>query len=220
MNYALFLLGSLIEYCTTFVLMFALFRFPLRGILIQIVIIAFMMSHFSYITRHFTEINSYSSYLQLVLLIIVTWAVFRVPPFYSFIMNGAGFISLFAAQGITIFLIVMTGTPFSHITKDPEIIFATQLLSGIILVAVSRFVVIKNWGFDYVPASHRVYIEFNRTNSALFAVIASSIVIALVAGIALKGDLEKYIVVAGTTFLCSIPVFLYYSRRKDVEDAR
>lgn len=220
MNYGLFLIGSLIEYCTAFVLMFTLFRFPLKGIMPQIIIIAFMMSHFSYITRHFADIGSYSSYLQLVLLIIVTWAVFRVPLFYSFIMNGAGFICLFAVQGITIFIIVMAGTPFSHIAKDPEIIFATQCLSGLIVVGISRFIVIKNWGFDYVPASHRAHIEINRTNSALFSIIAGSMVVALVAGIALKGNLEKYIVVAGTTFICSIPVFLYYSRRKDAEDAR
>ncbi|QHW34134.1 hypothetical protein GZH47_27295 [Paenibacillus rhizovicinus] len=153
-------------------------------------------------------------------MIIALWALFRVPLYYSFIMNGAGFIVPFAIQVGTIGLLYLTGTPFKAIADSPVLVTATQILSATIVIGLSRWIVIKNVGFDYVPASHRVFVEMNKNNATLFAIIASSLIIALISGVALRGNLEAYIVVAGTIFLLSIPFFIYFSRRKDIEDAQ
>lgn len=221
MNYLLFVIGSEVEYLSIFIFMFSLFRFEIKkDRIIRITIIAFILCQVSYIIRKFPEIVDVSSYIQIFLMIIVLWALFRVPLYYSFIMNGAGFIVPFAIQVLTVGVLYVTGTPFNTIADSPILVTATQIMSATIVLGLSRWIVLKNFGYDYVPAYHRVFVEMNKNNAILFAIVATTLIIALIAGVALRGNLEAYIVVAGTIFLLSIPFFIYFSRRKDIEDAR
>jgi len=218
-KYALFTVGSSIEYFSIFILMFTLFRFRLTDRLVVTLLVSVMMSQVSYFTRLVPEIGSLSSFIQLGIMIIVLWVLFRVPIFYSLIMNAAGFICGAATQGIVIFLVTFSGVEMSTIQDNPWISTAVQLLSVTVVIAIARTIFTYNLSFDYVPVSHRARVKIKGTNAILMAVILTSLFITIMAASLLKGNYEEYVFVASATFLVAIPLFLYYSRRKDDEDA-
>ncbi|RAP73599.1 hypothetical protein [Paenibacillus montanisoli] len=219
MNYLYFSIGSSIEYFSVFVLMFTLFRFPVTERLNITLIVSLMMSQVSYFSRLMPEIGDFSSYIQLGLLVIVLWILFRVPLYYSLIMNAAAFIVGFAIQGLTLLILSLSGTPLEFVTGTPIISAAVQLLTAAIVFAISRTIYIKHWGYDYVPASHRANVSITGTNAILLVVVVTSLVVAAGAGLVLRGNFKDYAIVASVIFLLTIPLFLHYSIRKDKEDA-
>jgi len=218
-SYALFVIGSLAEYLSYFIFMFALFRFRLKDRILYMVFVSFLMSQVSYFTRLNPEIGELSSYIQLALLIIVLWVLFRVPLYYSIVMNGAGFVVGFAVQGLVILLLLESGTPITSIQENALNSAATQALSAFVVIGLSRLIITKNWGFDYVPTSHRAYVRISGVNAVLLVVIVVAAVAACLTAFLFKNKFQDYILLSNGIFIISVPLFLYYSFRKDHEDA-
>ncbi|MBW7456847.1 hypothetical protein ACFOLF_09850 [Paenibacillus sepulcri] len=219
MSYALFVAGSIIEYFSYFIFMFALFRFRFRDRMFYLVFVSFIMSQVSYFTRLNPEIGELSSYIQLTLLIIAMWVLFRVPLYYSIVMNGAGFVFGFAVQGLVILFLWQTGTPLGTIQDNALASAATQALSALLVIGFSRLIFIKNWGFDYVPTSHRAYVRISGVNALLLVIIVIAAVAACLTAFLFKNEFKDYIILSNAIFIISVPLFLYYSFRKDHEDA-
>ncbi|GGD75182.1 hypothetical protein [Paenibacillus nasutitermitis] len=219
MSYVLFVAGSIFEYLSCFLLMFTLFRFRFKRQIMLIIIISILMSQVSYFTRLIPEIGELSSYIQLVLFVLVLWILFRVPFYYSIVMNGAGFVSGFAVQGLVILSLWGSGVTLSNIQGNNLIILATQLLSATILIGICRLIHIKNWGFDYVPTSHRAHVKITGTNAVLLSLIVFSASAACVIAFLMRYHYKDYLIYASALFVITIPLFLYYSLRKDHDDA-
>lgn len=221
MHYVPFIVGAAIECFGVFLVMFSLFRFRLnRRAFITVSIVAFMMSQVSYFTRLNPETVNLSTYIQFFLYVIILWILFRVPIFYSIIMNFAGLSLLIVVQGVTILALGRYNSISVETIKDDEAIsVSAQLLTFILMFVVARIIKRFNWGFDFVPTSRRHDLEFKGTNATLIAVIISAIVAFMVLAYVFRNEFEDYVVYASLVFILTLPPFLYIALRKDNEDA-
>jgi len=220
-EYALFLIGSLFEYFAYYILLFTLFRFRIKPKMIAItLLIAFLMSQVSYVTRLNTDLADISSYIQLVLLIVWFSLLFRVPLFYSVIMNFAGFVAGFVLQGIVIYgLMFLIDLSLAEMQDNPWILHSIQILTAIIELALCRLLYVMNWNFDFVPTSHRADVRFSGTNIILLSTIVLCISLGAIAAILFRDKFHDYFMFSYIVFFVTLPVFLYYLLRKDYEDA-
>ncbi|MEK0314134.1 hypothetical protein [Cohnella sp. 56] len=221
MQYVPFIVGSAIECFGVFIVMFSLFRFRLNTrAFITVSIVAFMMSQLSYFTRLNPETSNLSTYIQFAMYVIVLWVLFRVPVFYSILMNFAGFAVLVVVQGITILVLgAINNISLETIKNNGMINAATQLLTFILMLSLARLILRFNWGFDFVPTSRRHEMEFKGTNVTLIAVIISAIVVLTVVIYVFRNEYKDFVIYASLVFLLTLPAFLYFSLRKDNEDA-
>ncbi|SDX81747.1 hypothetical protein [Paenibacillus sp. CF384] len=221
MNYFLFIVGSTFEYIGTLLFLFTLFRFGLdRRLIINVLLVSLLMSQASYFSRLDPAVGDLSSYIQFILFVLVLWILFRVPIFHSIIMNFAGIAALFTVQGLIILVASqVSDTSFSTITSNHATATAVQIITCLANIAIARTVYIKNWGFDFVPTSRRVYVEIRGTNAILLAIIAFAIVLAAILAVVFRNNYDEYVIAASVVFLLTLPLFLYFTLRKDTEDA-
>jgi hypothetical protein len=220
-EYILFLVGSSFEYFAYFMLMFTLFRFRIKPKMIAItLLIAFFMSQISYATRLIESIADFSSYIQLVLLIVWFCLLFRVPLFYSVIMNFAGFVAGFVLQGIVVSgLMFLLDLSLGDMQSNQWITASIQVLTAIIELALCRMLYVLNWNFDFVPTSHRADVRFSGTNAILLSTIVLCISLGTFAAYLFRDKFDNYFVFTYIVFFITLPIFLYYLLRKDYEDA-
>jgi len=221
MQYVPFVVGAAIECFGVFLVMFSLFRFQLNTrAFVTVSIVAFMMSQVSYFTHLNPEMENLTTYIQFALYVAVLWILFRVPIFYSVIMNFAGFAVLVVVQGITILALAeVNSISLTTIKNNGLVSAATQLLTFILMFFLARLILRFNWGFDFVPTSRRHDMQFRGTNVTLIAVITSTIVVIAVITYVFRNEFETLVIYASLVFLLTLPAFLYISLRKDNEDA-
>ncbi|EXX91568.1 hypothetical protein BG53_00020 [Paenibacillus darwinianus] len=221
MNYFIFILASSIEYFGTFMFMFALFRFRIYSqMIINVLFVSFLMSQVSYFTRLNPEIGDLSTYIQFVLFILIVWILFRVPLFHSIIMNFAGIAAAIVIQGLIILLLSQsTGLTASEMLANIWIASSFQVLLAIFEIALARTIVIFNLGFDFVPTSPRSDVRIRGTNAVLMGIIIFAIVLAALMAYLFRTDPDIYVIGASIVFLLTLPIFIYFSIRKDFEDA-
>lgn len=221
MQYVPFVVGAAIECFGVFLVMFSLFRFQLNTrAFITVSIVAFMMSQVSYFTHLNPEMENLTTYIQFALYVAVLWILFRVPIFYSVIMNFAGFAVLVVVQGVTILALAeVNSISLTTIKNNGLVSAATQLLTFILMFFLARLILRFNWGFDFVPTSRRHDMQFRGTNVTLIAVITSTIVVIAVITYVFRNEFETLVIYASLVFLLTLPAFLYISLRKDNEDA-
>ncbi|RXZ78252.1 hypothetical protein EBB07_29805 [Paenibacillaceae bacterium] len=218
MSYALFIAGSTVEYLSLFIFMLVLFRFELRGNYVYIALVSFIMSHVSFFTRMVPEIGAGSSYIQFALSIVVLTVLFRVPLLYSLLMNGAALVFGFAVQGIIFLtLYMMINISLADVQNNMLTGALTQLLSAVVFLAASWTVRTNNLGFDYVPTSLRHNTHVRGTNAVMVVVIGIGISTAAISSVVFRNQYESYVVLASIIFMATLPVFLYYSLRRDRE---
>jgi hypothetical protein len=220
-EYVLFVIGSSFEYFAYFIFMFTLFRFRIKPRMIGMtLLIALLMSQISYVTRLNPNLSELSSYIQLVLLVVWLCLLFRVPLFYSIIMNFAGFVAGFVLQGIVVSgLMFLLGLTLADMQNNQRIIASIQVLTAILELTICRLLYVMNWNFDFVPTSHRADVRFSGTNAILLSTIVLCISLAAIAAYLLRDKFGSYFVVSYIVFFVTLPIFLYYLLRKDYEDA-
>lgn len=220
-EYILFLTGSSIEYLAFYILIFTLFRFRIKPKMIAMtLLIAFLMSQVSYVTRFITDLSDFSSYIQLVLLIVWFCLLFRVPLFYSIIMNFSVFLAGFVLQGIVIYgLMVLLDLSLLEMQSNVWIRHSIQVLTAIVEIALCRLLYVMNWNFDFVPTSHRADVRFSGTNVILLSTIVLCISLGAVAAYMFRDEFADYFLFSYILFFITLPIFLYYLFRKDYEDA-
>lgn len=221
MDYILFVIGSTFEYVGMFLFLFALFRFGLYFRLgVNVVLVSVLMSQVSYFTRLDPAVADLSSYIQFLLFVIVLWLLFQVPIFHSFVMNFAGLAATFAVQGVIILLVkYLGGISLEAIQGNQLISTSLQFMTFLADIGIARAIYIWNLGFDFVPTSRRSYVKIKGTNAILLAIISTSVVVAAVLAFVFRNDFNDYVLYASFVFLATLPLFLYFSLRKDVEDA-
>ncbi|MBP3964311.1 hypothetical protein [Paenibacillus lignilyticus] len=220
MKYLLFLIGSIFEYSGMFILLFTLFRFSIyRRLLVNVFLVATLMSQVSYFTRLDSAVGDLSTYIQFGLFVIVLWVLFNVPIFHSAIMNLAGILAV-GLQGILIVLVsVISNVSFGAVAGNDVSAAGIQVITCLAHLALAKLVYDKNWGFDFVPTSRRSNVEIKGTNAILLAIISFCIVAAMITAIIFRNNYDDYVLFASIIFLFTVPVFLYFTLRKDTEDA-
>jgi len=195
--------------------MFALFRFDIMERLITTIIVCVMMSQVSYITRLSEDIGDLSSYIQLVVMMFVLWLLFKVPWYYSILMNFVGFIVGFVVQGAVLITLNSTGLPMKAVQQSSTLTALVILLTAFLVVAIARTIVLLNLGFDFVPPDRRAYVPVTGLNALILASIITTLTAAVIAALVLRNNYTEYAIVASALFAVTTPFLIYYSVRKD-----
>jgi len=221
MAYLLFVIGSLFEYFAYFIFMFTLFRFRIKpGMIAMTLSVALQMSQISYVTRLEEDLNELSSYIQLALLVVWCCLLFRVPPFYSVIMNFSSFLAGFVLQGIIIAgLMFLPDLTWADIRDNPWKALSVQVLTAVLEIALCRLLHVMNWNFDFVPTSRRADVRFGGANAVLLSAIVLCVSLAAIAACLFRDRFGSYFVVSYFVFFVTLPVLLYELLRKDCKDA-
>jgi hypothetical protein len=202
--------------------MFALFRFRIRRpLVLNALLVSFLMSQVSYFTRINPEIDEFSTYIQFMLFILVFWLFFLVPFFHSIVMNFAGVASGMLIQGLCIFsLLQLTGQTLDSFISNIWVASALQVLTAFIQIALARLIIIMNWGFDFVPTSPKASVRIKGTNAILISIVSFSVVLAALLSYVFRNNMDEYMTGASVVFILTLTMFIYYSVKKDNEDAR
>jgi len=220
MSYAIFVAGSTIEYFSTFTLMLTLFRFQVRDRLGYLLFVAFLMSQVSYFTRLVPEIGDLSSFIQLALFVVLFRVLFRIPVYYSVIMNAAAFILGFVVQGMLVLAFGAAGVSLDVIRDSMWAVLLMQLLSSALFLIMSLLLYRHEIGFNFIPKENRdAVIVIKGTNAVLLAVIILIVSAGFVAAVLSRSRYEDYVLTSSAVFVLSLPFFIYYSIQKDREDA-
>lgn len=221
MSYVLFVAGSIIEFFSLTTLMLVGFRIetPKRR-LADVLILAALLAQVSYFTRLNISIGELSSFIQLGLTVLVVWLIFNIPLFHSLLMNlfamGFGFVG----QALIIFTISLAmDVPMSSVISESNFALPAQILSTLLFLTTAYVIKTYNLGFSFVPTSRREYVNLRGLNVIILTVITAVIVILSIASVALSNDFDTYLYIVVGIFVLSIPLFLYYSLRKDNENA-
>ncbi|TYP71729.1 hypothetical protein [Paenibacillus methanolicus] len=221
MDYVLFVIGATIEYFSLFIFMLTLFRFRIKKRIVHAALVSLLMSQVSYFTRIDPDIGSMSSFLQIALSIVVLCIIFRTPIRWSVVMNFASAIFGFAVQGILLLVLWFgMGLTLETVQSDRLTGAAAQIASSVLFLAASRTVVTFNLGFNYVPIDVRSYERVTRSSAIIISSVSVAMVAACITAYMFRNDVQDYFFIALGIFVLTLPLFLYYSFRKDEEDVR
>jgi len=221
MSYLLFSAASVVEYVAVFTFMFALFRFQFtRRTVLSVLAVSIMLSQISYFTREISAIGELSTYIQLVVLVIVLWMLFQVPIFYSIVMSFAAFAVVVIVQGLTLLAFDLSGVATADAIKASVILgAAVQIASSLIEVGIAYAIKTTNIGFNFVPTSRRTSTQFNQTNIVLLIITLTTMLITGIFAYLFNNEFDRYVFAACCVFILTVPMFVYYALRRDTESA-
>lgn len=186
MGVVLFLLFSMIEWSTVFVLTFSIFMFRIKENTVNIIFWSALLSMFSYIVRDVANLTLISVILQLIVVFLIIWLLLRVPPIYAGVMATLGYISYGFIQTIIMMLLHWSSIiSMDDInTNQYNLDYTLLYISSTIMSYVLSIIFIKNRiGFSFVPDT--------------------------LVKIGLRGNIKLFIVILLAAFTCGILLFSY-----------
>jgi hypothetical protein len=170
MQFLTFMIYSSIEWMSMIIIMFALFRFRLRGRLPEAIYISLLMSFFSYVLRG-EGWAEYAPFLQIFLYVVVVCLLFRVQWLHGTVMAIVGY-QMYTIWQTFIGLLVIYGGIFeaSELTYFHP---GGRMLVGVSIavpLAVSILLRYKGWGFTFVQPKSKRKVEWTPHNTIFFAV--------------------------------------------------
>ncbi|MBD2865801.1 hypothetical protein [Paenibacillus oceani] len=204
-----FLLFSSLEWLALFILTFAMFKFPYRGFWGQIILCSVLLSFLSYVLFDVLHLRPLAPIIQLPLVIICTWQVFRVHLFYAALMttygyNGYAFIQI-------LFIVVMKGAglTFQELISTPYFSIL-QNATIVVTLLIGWFVHKRRLGFSFIPDFELVRVKFRGINLWLLVlIILGNIQFATYSFLATKST-EAFLV---STIV--LMLLLYFARKKE-----
>ncbi|NEW05984.1 hypothetical protein GK047_08180 [Paenibacillus sp. SYP-B3998] len=162
MDFLLFMFFGILETYAIYLLAFRFFRFE-----IDVVSIVFACVIASFISFSLREIYGYAGldiFVQLILVFLFIWQLFKVHVFYSALLSVTGFITLSIIQTILLMALKLMGfmqdIPGSHSPSG----YMLQVLTAGCVFLTSYFIQKKRLGFTFVPKSSYSTIAFTASN--------------------------------------------------------
>lgn len=220
MNFAIFTMISSIEYVAGLVFIAALFRFRyFMRMKMHILMVCILLSYISYTTRTVYGLAIESTLIQVGLMTLFIWLLFRVQINYSLLMALTGHVAYGAIQFLLIFIFTYSGI-FSlndlEALKWPSHIL--PITTSAIFFVISGLIIKKNWGFSFVPdRTDENYGLNNRKNTLiLLAVTASFILLSTLHRIGIT--LISNIFVSSIIYIIAFAFFIIFSIKKERSD--
>ncbi len=209
----LFTLFSSIEYVGMFLLMFSLFRVNSRWYIPHILFVCISLSYFSF-TMRADSLTMYAPIIQIILLVIFMWLLFRFQIFYAALMSITGYISILVID----VLVASVVSRFADVTIPFTIqMYIIAVISGFLAMSISYLIRKRNWGFVFVPHSEDVTVNYRKRENILMIVVmvlsAVGFAIAFYLTVILKTAISFYATLL--FLLLAVSILLYISRSID-----
>ncbi|WP_150270814.1 hypothetical protein [Paenibacillus tepidiphilus] len=167
LDFALYILFSMLETFAMFFLAFRVFKIDLYTK--EMFFAGFIMAFFSYIIRvehNRVEADIISQYL---LMFCFYWLLFRVHVFYAAILTGVTYQSYTFIQTVYIFLLNKLGNFSAHSFYGLDInTYLLQTISAATAIGIGAYLGIKRKGFDFVPDKPQGFIHISSKEKFLF----------------------------------------------------
>ncbi len=168
-----FTILSSIQYISIILAGFSLFRINFKWFKPQIAFVCIALSYVSF-TMRIESFALYSPIIQLIILIVSMWLLFRIQIFYAAIVSITGYL---------VFIILDSATYYIALTITNELrlftiqMYIVALISGVLTMIVSMLIYRKNWGFSFVPLNEDSYVNYRQKENflLLFVMIVSAI---------------------------------------------
>lgn len=216
MSIFIFLLVSALEWTALFLLILSMFLFPIKGYIPHIAFASIVLAQISYFLFKELQIAFVAQIIQLIVVFMFIWLMFRVHIFFSAAMAIMGYILYGLLQVIIIFI-------FKLVFINKEGIFENELASHLIQIATVIiiygicWVIIRNrLGFSFVPDNERQKIEIKGQNKVfLVLMFVAAIIISFGYILTFAGFLQIILLI----FLISAIFFLlmYIAIKKERE---
>lgn len=172
MGFLSFVLVSTVEYSAMLLGILALYRFQIRYSIAPIVVISLVCSFLSHALRIKYEVEM-APVIQLVVLILLFWLMFRVPFIYSCIMIITYFVVYILLQALL--LLLLPAAPwFDEISlqslESPET-YSMQIICAAANIAFAWYLQSSGRGFTFVPNGPSSAFPWKRENLKLFILI-------------------------------------------------
>lgn len=160
-----FLFFSALEWLALIILTFAIFKFQLPGYWGRLLLSAFLLSLLSYVILVVLGLPLYGVFIQIPIVFIYFWQIFRIPIFYAGLMVINGYTWYTLIQAIVFLIFQSIGVEiFPNIPNA----FVAQTITACIVFFVAWLLIRTNWGFTFVPDTDRVKVKWNKLNIRLF----------------------------------------------------
>lgn len=220
LHFFLFMLCTILECVTLFILMFTMFKIPIKVNVIHILFASTVISYFVFSINEVDNIANYSIILQIIVLFLFVWLMFRIQIFYAFVISCVSFITYTLVQILIFYTLRIWGiVDMSTLNEEGYAIFLLQLSSVSFTLAICSYLRNKGIGFNYVPHSEDAKVKLTKTNITLLStVIIASFIYQSLYVIARKESLSS----GGIAWLIinsiSVVILTYYSIKKDNEE--
>lgn len=220
MNFAIFTMISSLEYVAVLAFIAALFRFRyFLKMKTHIFMVCVLLSYVSYTTRTVYGLAIESTLIQVGLLTLFIWLLFRVQVYYSLLMALTGHVAYGVVQFLLIFLFTFSGI---FTLNDLESIkwpsHILPIATSIVFFLISIFVIKKNWGFSFVPdRTDEIYGNYKRNTLILLVITASFVLLSTLhrIGITLISNLYVSTLIYVIAFLVLIILSIRKERSND-----
>jgi hypothetical protein len=216
MRLILFLSTSMIEWFAILSLIFLMFRFPIRGYIVHIIFTSLIISQLSFLLHDVIHVKSIAPIIQLFVLILFLWLMFRVHIIYSLIMATIGYISIIVIQTILPLVI-----QWLNIFTIQELIESHNLqyilsiifsfITGCICLVFSRYGI----GFSFVPDSEKAKFILKGENIAFLIVTCLAAVLVLMTCLILFSGVTKSILIFLGLMILILCLFLYLAFKRE-----
>ncbi|MGG1313658.1 hypothetical protein [Cohnella laeviribosi] len=161
-----FIFFSALEWLALIVLTFAIFKFPLRGYWGRLLFSALMLSFLSYLILVALDLALYGSFMQLPIVFLYFWQLFRIPVFYAGLMVVNGYMLYTLLQAAILFVFQNAGI---MVMPNVPTAFVVQTITACVAFFMAWLLVRKNMGFTFVPDTERIKVKWTKLNVRLLA---------------------------------------------------
>ncbi|MEF3304064.1 hypothetical protein [Paenibacillus sp. GYB003] len=214
----LFLLFSSLEWMALIMLALAMFRFPLRGNVGQVVFTSFLLSLLSYFVFRTMEINALATVLQPPAVFLFFWQMFRIHYFYAAIVTIYGYLGFAVLQLCVYFAFDLSGIAFSEIVPNTFAGYLLQVVSVSLICGIALLLYKYRIGYSFVPDYAYKKVVLRGLNLRILLLVLAGYIV-----ISFSNLLFFSIGFATLTFVslaAVLGILLYLALKKDGSDRR
>lgn len=206
MDFFLFMLFSIIECYSMYFLMFKVFKIDIFHK--EILFSSVLMSGISYFVREDYGFASLDVILQITLMFLLVWMLFRIHIFYAIVMTITTYLAYMTIQ-TAIFYIFGFYRPENQIS-----IFVLQLLTAAAACLIGFIVAKKRLGFDFIPDTPNLRFVMKTKDKVLFALAIPGLILITVT-IYVTQNYQQWLILLPILHGFILIGFLFISYRKD-----
>ncbi|MEF3304062.1 hypothetical protein [Paenibacillus sp. GYB003] len=209
----LFLLFSSLEWMAMFMLALAMFRFPVRGYVGQVIFTSFLLSLLSYFVFRTMDMRVLATALQPPVVFLFFWQMFRIHIFYSAIMTIYGYLGYMVLQLCVYFLFDLFGYPFSQIEPNTIVGYSSQIVTISLVGTIVWFLYKYRIGYTFVPDYEHMKVILRGLNLRILVLVFAGYLTVAVANLLVFDNGFANLSFALLAVLLGI--LLYLAQKKD-----
>ncbi|CAM3838718.1 hypothetical protein COLU111180_10280 [Cohnella lubricantis] len=215
MLFLTFIVSSIFECMSLFILCMALFRFQIKEFfskfLISSVILAFVSN-----TLQVESLQDIAPLVNVVLLIFLATIILRTRLLHSIIMVVISYIIFTLVQWLIYTIVIKEGL-FNNIVTYTWSGFFLQGVSGCVMLLLAGTIIYRKGGFSYIQSSGRFYKESFRDNRLFLICLLLALIVVFGTNVFyLTFDkIPTYLYTVAIIIIVVLVVLLYFSVRKD-----